>query len=148
MNITFQIADNLFIQKNKVISYETHVANIVGNSIIELGKYSRTTGKHIHKIAQYFKLNIVRSDDRKVFYKYEMGIEPFRMKNALKPKISIELIRAGIDLTKATSQDLWTFVIENKDNISKQDWDIFKEIMDLPENTPNPKLQKFKWESL
>lgn len=146
--ITLQIANNLFIQKNKVISYETHVANILDSYIVELGKYSRTTGKHIHKIASYFNLQVIRSDNKKSFHKYQTGIEPFKMKNALKPKISIQLIKSGIDLSSVKNEDLWNFIIENKDYIGKQDWDVFKQILKLPETTPNPRLEKFKWESL
>ena len=70
---TLKIRKNLFISGNFVISYETKVAKIKDNKIYELGKFSRTTSKHIFHVASLFKLDLVRNDKKQVFYKYEVG---------------------------------------------------------------------------
>jgi hypothetical protein len=70
---TLKIRKNLFISGNYVISYDTKVAKIKDNKLYELGKYSRTTSKHIYHIAWLFKLELVRNDKKQVFWKYEMG---------------------------------------------------------------------------
>lgn len=58
--------DNLHIEGNKVISYQTHVATIDGeNGILQVhGYWSMTTSKHINYVAQVFSLE-------KVDYKLE-----------------------------------------------------------------------------
>lgn len=75
---TLKIRKNLFISGNFVISYETKVAKIKDNKIYELGKFSRTTSKHIFHVASLFKLELVRNDKKQVFYKYEMGEADFQ----------------------------------------------------------------------
>lgn len=70
---TLKIRKNLFISGNYVISYDTKVAKIKDNKIYELGKYSRTTSKHIYHIASLFNLELVRNNKKQVFWKYEMG---------------------------------------------------------------------------
>ena len=51
-----QIASNLKLDGNKVISYTTHVATIEGDKLIVLGYWSQTTSKHINKIARLYNL--------------------------------------------------------------------------------------------
>jgi hypothetical protein len=53
-----QIASNLKLDGNKVISYTTHVATIEGDKLFELGKWSQTTTKHVNKIARLYNLTI------------------------------------------------------------------------------------------
>ena len=43
--------ENLRIDGDRVISYSTHVATIDGNTLRELGKWSRTTSKHVNYVA-------------------------------------------------------------------------------------------------
>ena len=55
------IGHNIFRDENKIYSYLTHVATIDGDKLIEHGKYSRTTSKHVKKVASMFNLTIVEN---------------------------------------------------------------------------------------
>jgi hypothetical protein len=68
-----KIKDNLFIEGENVISYETVVAKIDGKHLVELGKFSSTTSKHIKKVAELYDLTIVPSFDRPKFEKLSYG---------------------------------------------------------------------------
>lgn len=98
--ITLKIAENLHVVGNNVISYDTKVAVIEGNSLVELGKYSRTTTKHIHKVTDLFGLNLIRSNKRKKdFYFHELGVKTNR-ENSIGPVTSAkiaEAISSGVD---------------------------------------------------
>ena len=98
--ITLKIAENLHVVGNNVISYDTKVAVIEGNSLVELGKYSRTTTKHIHKVTDLFGLNLIRSNKRKKdFYFHELGVKTNR-ENSIGPVASAkiaEVISSGVD---------------------------------------------------
>lgn len=52
---------NLRIEDNKVISYTTHVATIIGDNLMQLGWWSKTTQKHINYVAQEYGLTIIKS---------------------------------------------------------------------------------------
>lgn len=120
MNL-YKIKDSLYIKGKKVISYETHVATIEGNKIIEKGKYSRTTSKHITFIADHLNLEIIRSnkDMRSTFYKFDIGcVDIKKENNAIDPKLSIEILkmlRKGIDYS--------IIVASLKNKISKRKWE-------------------------
>tara|TARA_R100000951_G_scaffold88529_1_gene76567 strand:- start:1328 stop:1519 length:192 start_codon:yes stop_codon:yes gene_type:complete len=43
---------NLRVIGNEVWSYQTHVATIKGNNLIQLGYWSMTTQKHINYVAK------------------------------------------------------------------------------------------------
>ena len=85
---TLKIKKNLFIKNNYVISYETKVAKIKDNKLYELGRFSRTTSKHIYHVASLFNLEVVRSDQRQVFWKYEMGANCNTDWTCLSPTVS------------------------------------------------------------
>ena len=51
---------NLRVKNDKVFSYNTHVATIKCDDLIQLGYWSMTTQKHINYVANYFKLNLVK----------------------------------------------------------------------------------------
>ena len=115
--LTLKVGDNLHISGNQVISYDTVVAEIEGNNLIELGKFSRTTTKHIHKITDLFGLNLIRSKEKRDdFYWYEMGIKT-KLVSALGVKTTeqiAEIVREGasienaiylVDLTKLPKKD-------------------------------------------
>ena len=115
--LTLKVGDNLHISGNQVISYDTVVAEISGNSLIELGKYSRTTTKHIHKITDLFGLNLIRSNKRRDdFHWYEYGVKT-KFDSALGVKATeqiAEIVREGasienaiylVDLTKIRKKD-------------------------------------------
>jgi hypothetical protein len=74
------IKTNLFIVHNDngqkfIQSYETIVAEIIGNEIICYGKYSNTTTRHIKHIAQIMDKTIVESDQKPYFKKFEYGVK-------------------------------------------------------------------------
>ena len=68
-----KIQDNLFIVGENVISYETVVAKIDGSNLVELGKFSKTTSKHIKKVAEIYDLTIIPSNERPKFEKLDYG---------------------------------------------------------------------------
>jgi hypothetical protein len=68
-----KIQDNLFIEGQNVISYETVVAKIEGSNLVELGKFSKTTSKHIKKVAELYDLTIIPSNERPTFEKLDYG---------------------------------------------------------------------------
>ena len=115
--LTLKVGDNLHISGNNVISYDTVVAKISGNDLIELGKYSRTTTRHIHKVTDLFGLNLIRSNKRKDdFYCVEMGVKVnFSSSLGVRTTEKIaEIVREGasiensiylVDLTKLTKND-------------------------------------------
>ena len=70
-----KIANNLHLDGSKVYSYETHVATISGSQLIENGKYSNTTTKHIQKVAKLYGLTIVKSTERPDFNKLDFGVK-------------------------------------------------------------------------
>lgn len=55
MNIN-RITNNCIVVDNKVISYETEVARIEGDKLMVLGKWSKTTSKHINMVAKEYNL--------------------------------------------------------------------------------------------
>ena len=64
-----KIKDNLYLVGNKVMSYETFVAEIRDGKLFENGKYSKTTSRHIKHIAEIFELTIVPSSEKPSFNK-------------------------------------------------------------------------------
>jgi hypothetical protein len=68
-----KIKDNLFIEGENVISYETVVAKIDGKNLVELGKFSNTTSKHIKIVAELYDLTVLPSFDRPKFEKLDYG---------------------------------------------------------------------------
>ena len=49
---------NLTQVGNNVYSYDTKVATIEGNDLIQHGRWSVTTQKHINYVANYYNLNL------------------------------------------------------------------------------------------
>ena len=94
-----KIKENLFINDKAVFSYDTHVADIAGKEIIEIGKFSRTTTRHIGDVARFIG-GEVKSQIKlqKVhFFKYEMGVKCLPS-NTLSNKTSQEMshyLKAG-----------------------------------------------------
>jgi hypothetical protein len=94
-----KIKENLFINDKSVFSYNTHVADIVGKEIIEIGKFSRTTTRHISDVAWAIGGGV--KDQGKLqkvyFFKYEMGVKCLPS-NCLSNKTSREIslyLKAG-----------------------------------------------------
>lgn len=69
-----KVGHNMFVDGNKFISFTTHVATIEGDKLIENGKYSATTSKHVSKYAKTMGLEVVRSKERPEFDKLWMGV--------------------------------------------------------------------------
>ena len=116
---TYKLRDNLFIEKDLVISYETVVAQITKDGIQELGRYSRTTTKHIHLISSLTGLPIIKYTGKKCeFDKFEMGVK-CDCPNAVSPKTTksiFSLINDGVCYGVAISM--------LKPKMSKRDWEL------------------------
>ena len=72
-----KIKANLFINGKNIYSYETLVADIVQNEIVEVGKFSRTTSRHIGDVARAtgFRVKQQVKLEKIWFNKYEMGVK-------------------------------------------------------------------------
>tara|TARA_R110000822_G_scaffold310489_2_gene443463 strand:+ start:1790 stop:1990 length:201 start_codon:yes stop_codon:yes gene_type:complete len=46
--------------RNKVYSYETHVADISDTFVTELGWWSQTTSKHVRTVANRLNLTLIK----------------------------------------------------------------------------------------
>lgn len=98
-----KLKDNLFRVDNTIISYDTEVATISGNKLIEHGKYSRTTSKHISYAASLYGLEIVRAKEKEPFYQYEYGVKcgiPGTLSRDASSAVS-EKIKEGFDYIMA-----------------------------------------------
>ena len=69
-----KVGHNMFVDGNKFISFTTHVATIDGNKLIENGKYSQTTSKHVRKYARLHGLEVVESKERPEFDMLWLGV--------------------------------------------------------------------------
>ena len=59
MEIKFEkYRQNLTQVGNNIYSYDTRVATIEGNDLIQHGRWSSTTQKHINYVANYYNLNL------------------------------------------------------------------------------------------
>jgi len=59
MEIKFEkYRQNLTQVGNNIYSYDTRVATIEGNDLIQHGRWSTTTQKHINYVANYYNLNL------------------------------------------------------------------------------------------
>jgi hypothetical protein len=70
-----KVGHNMFVDGNKFFSFVTHVATIDGNKLIENGKYSQTTSKHIIKYARMHNLEVVESKERPEFDMLWSGVK-------------------------------------------------------------------------
>jgi hypothetical protein len=93
MEILLKIKDNLFIEGgHTIISYDTAVAKIEGNKIIEAGKFSRTTTKHISAIAMMLGYQVQSSKTKQEFWKFESGVKVSQGTFTISPKLSHEIV--------------------------------------------------------
>jgi hypothetical protein len=70
-----KLFNNVFLDGNKVISYETHVATIDKRRLVLHGIYSQSTSRQMSKVAQLLDLLIVRSKERPEFEMLPIGIQ-------------------------------------------------------------------------
>jgi len=116
MNV-LKLKNNLFRDGNDIISYETVVARIEGSDLIELGKFTTTTAKHIHYVAALYNLNLIRADkkNRPDFYEFNYGVkcavpgaltkETSTVLSALMRNQDLTYIQALASLDKVPSRD-------------------------------------------
>ena len=89
---TLKLRENLFRRGNEIISYDTIVAHIEDDKLIEHGRYSRTTSKHIGHVARLFNLSVVHAKNKeRGFYKYDTGEIKINIPGALSVKTSTEI---------------------------------------------------------
>ena len=79
-NLNLKLSPNLHIAGDRIISYDTHVATIhfdpslspsIKNKIVAFGKYSRTTGKHVARVATLLGVPIeYKEEGKQTFLKY------------------------------------------------------------------------------
>jgi hypothetical protein len=115
---TYKVTDNLYVEDNHVISYETVVGRIEGDTLVELGKFSRTTSKHITKVAILMNKRVIPAD-KKVktdFYKFEMGVKT-SYDNCISWRASHLILES---LGKGIPYDVTIVMLKGK--ITKKDW--------------------------
>ena len=59
-----KIGHNIFKEGNNIYSFLTHVATIEGDKLIVHGKYSKTTSRHVNKVASMYELEMVKSNKK------------------------------------------------------------------------------------
>ncbi len=92
MEITLKIKENLFIQGgHTIISYDTAVAKIEDRKIVEAGKFSRTTTKHISAIAMLLGYQVQSNKTKQEFWKFQAGVR-VNFVFTLSPKLSHEIV--------------------------------------------------------
>lgn len=94
-----KIKANLFINGKSVHSYATHVADIVQNEIVEVGKFSRTTSRHIGDVARATGFSVKQQSklQKADFFKYEMVVkcEPNNTLSNNASQWAIDYLKAG-----------------------------------------------------
>lgn len=138
--LNLKLADNLFLEGLKVISYKTHVGTIEAESIAAKGKFSITTTKHLSKAASFLGLRIISSDDRPSFYKYNYGTK-FYLDDCLSPKIShyiIQFLNKNSINYMDVSSELIEPILFNIPFIGKKDWEILRCYLNLPPDAKTP----------
>lgn len=128
---TYKIKENLFLKGDKVISYDTHVATVKGKQLIEKGKYSRTTGKHVALVARLLGLELVNSKAsmKHTFDKYEYGVKCTVGQYYISWKTTRKIFEM---LKEGKSYDLTLAILKN--SIPKKDWELLDGIEDINEN--------------
>ena len=114
---TLKLRDNLFRKGNNIISYDTVVAHIEDDKLIEHGRYSSTTTKHIGHVARIFNLSVVHAKNKEDgFYKYDPGEIKINIPGALSVKTSTAIatlmgtgstfLQAIVEIEKMPQKDL------------------------------------------
>jgi hypothetical protein len=119
--IWYQLSPNLFLDGNKVFSYNTHVAEIKENRLEVFGKYTRTTSKHIYHVSRIFDLPVeINKNKQKDFYKLPMGMAAVSPKEkCLSQKTSLFILgKLGPNPTRET----WFSHLGDLPQIPALDW--------------------------
>lgn len=91
-NILLRIQNNLHLEGDSIISYETGVARIHADGIEVFGKYSRTTSKHITKVATMLGLPIKSQEKSYPYFRDLMYGVNVRFDNSTCPKSSAQIL--------------------------------------------------------
>jgi len=137
---TLKLRENLFRRGNEIISYDTIVAHIEDDKLIEHGRYSRTTSKHIGHVARLFNLSVVHAKNKEQgFYKYETGEISVNIPGALSVKTSTAIaalmgtgstfLQAVAVIEKMPQKDLAIIDKHIKDlGITDEQFSVFKRV--------------------
>lgn len=120
--LTLKLKKNLFISKNTVISYTTPVAKIEKGKLIDLGKFSRTTGKHLSYVQDLLGIERVRVEKKQLFWRYEYGVD-CEMENSLSPAIS-KIFTENLSSLDQTVQSL-----SKVKKFSPKDWPLIEKFL-------------------
>lgn len=69
-----KLFNNVHKDGSDIYSYNTLVARIDGRNLVEVGRFSQSTTRHIQKVANMFGLSVVKSVERPEFEKLAVGI--------------------------------------------------------------------------
>ena len=140
---TLKLRENLFRKGNEIISYDTIVAHIEDDKLIEHGRYSRTTSKHIGHVARIFNLSVIHAKNKeRGFYKYETGEISINIPGALSVKTSTAIatlmgtgstfLQAVAVIEKMPQKDLVIVDKHIKDlGITDEQFSVFKRVNQL-----------------
>jgi hypothetical protein len=106
MELVLNIRENVHIVCNKIISYETEVAIIGETEIVKMGKFSRTTGRHITLVSELLGKPVVESSKRIEFDKLHYGAK-CRYHDSLSISTSCSIIdelATGVNLMTACAR--------------------------------------------
>lgn len=108
--LALQLGSNHFLKGSTVISYETPVAEVRGTKLKALGKFSRTTTKHIASAAHLLGLDIERNPTNQVFDWFANGAQ-IRRADSLTigaSRLVLQKLRSGLNLGRAIAASwLW-----------------------------------------
>lgn len=122
---------NFHIKGNKIISYETCVGKIENNQIVSFGKFSRTTTKQLYSLMTLTGLPIKEEKKDVGFWKYEMGITPFKYKDSLSKDLSEFIIKSVYKRKIEMDEAMVEWFAANK--VTKRDKEIvFNLLFDAP----------------
>ena len=152
-NLNLKLSPNLHIAGDRILSYDTHVATIhfdpslspsIHNRIVAFGKYSRTTGKHIARVATLLGVPIdYIKDEKQVFFKYMQGVVCNPVDNYLSPEISQMLLSNFWD--QAGFVDDLISYHEKGQSLKRSDWRILCRYWGIPEDSPKPFSKELQW---
>lgn len=140
--MNYKLTDSLFIGKDRdIISYTTKVARIKGQELEVFSTFTRTTGKHINRVAGLLGLKVKKINKEVFYHKYELGVKvdaPF--KSYLSPQTSgyfLEKFRdmKGGSFAPPTRED-WFNAMIGMPKIGAIDWAWICLELDIPTKTP------------
>ena len=125
-NLVLQLASNLHIKGDEIISYDTTVAKIKGDHILVLGKFSRTTSKHISKAVAALGLPSKMAEKKPTIYwtQYYMGCEPTAIRGSISPEVSNEILGMVYRSTSNFEDALLAALVKAKANSKCKKTDI------------------------